>query len=136
MAENPYQSSVSDDPKSKRPQSRSRRSCLRKSLTGVAIGVVLTPIAAVLAVVSGGAGHGDYLLARLLFPYTMLLTRLTGDVITVPLVVLALAQFPIYGAIMGVAFSRPSATAISVFVVVSHLVAAGLCFSGMLPNFS
>lgn len=122
--------------KSNMPQNDGRRRCQRKSLTCVAIGVVLTPITAALAVISGGAGHGDYLFARLFFPYTMLLTRLTGDVITVPLVLLALAQFPVYGAILGAASSQPSATGIILFVVISHLVAAGLCFSGALPNFS
>lgn len=131
MAENPYQSPVSDPKMSKRQTDRRRA-----GLIGVAIGFVLTPATAALAVLSGGAGHGDYVLARLFFPYTMLLTRLTGDVIVVPLIFLALAQFPIYGAILGLSFSRPSAAAISVLVVVGHLVAAGLCFSGTLPNFS
>lgn len=132
MVENPYQSPIAGDPKSNRGQSAGWRGCF----TGVTIGVVLTPVTAFLAVLSGGAGHGDYLLARLFFPYTMLLTRLTGDVISGPLILLALAQFPIYGAIFGIASCRQSAAAISVFLVVSHLVAAGLCFSGMLPNFS
>ena len=63
----------------------------------VLIGVLVTPIAAVLAIASAGAGHGHYEFARLFFPYSMLLTRLAGDTITPPLMALALAEFPCTG---------------------------------------
>lgn len=45
---------------------------------GAGVGAAVTLPAIFLAILSGGAGHGTYLFARLLFPYAMLLTRLTG----------------------------------------------------------
>jgi hypothetical protein len=88
------------------------------------------------AVVSGGAGHGHYVFARLFFPYSMLLTRLAGDTITVPLMVLALAQFPLFGALLGITRSKPSAVVASILLLVAHTVAVVVCFSGVIPNFS
>jgi hypothetical protein len=105
-------------------------------IVGVGIGVLLTPIAIILAVLSAGVGHGHYEFARLFFPHTMLLTRLTDDSITVPLIILALAQFPLYGAIIGVTGSRNSAALTAALLLVVHVVAAIICFSGVIPNFS
>ena len=45
------------------------------------------------------AGHGTYVPAIAIFPFTMLLAILMGP-ISPPLIVLALAQFPIYGFIL------------------------------------
>jgi hypothetical protein len=105
-------------------------------MVGVGIGVLLTAPTAFLAVMSAGAGHGHYEMARLFFPYTMLLTRLTGDSITSPLIVLALMQFPLYGAVMGAARSRFSAAFTTGLVLAFHIAAAAVCFSGAIPNFS
>lgn len=107
----------------------------------VSIGVIVTPIAFFLALLSSGAGHGHYEFARLFFPYTMLLTRLANDTITVPLIVLALVQFPLYGAVVGVAISkRPVARLVGcvavLLIVVAHTTAVVKCFSGAIPNFS
>jgi hypothetical protein len=115
---------------------RARGVRANKVITGIGIGVLVTPVAVFLAVASGGAGHGHYEFARLFFPYTMLLTRLPDDTITLPLMVLALAQFPLYGAIIGLAASK-ARTALAVILLLSvHTVAVVLCFSGMIPNFS
>lgn len=103
---------------------------------GIGIGVLITPVAVTLAVMSGGAGHGHYEFARLFFPYTMLLTRLVGDTITLPLMALALAQFPLYGEIIGFAKSKGSAAIAAVLLVVAHTIAVIVCFSGAIPNFS
>jgi hypothetical protein len=106
------------------------------ALAGVGIGVVITPVAVMLAIISGGAGHGHYEFARLFFPYTMLLTRFVGDTITGPLIGLALAQFPLYGAVIGITRSKPSAAVAGVLLLVAHTVAVVLCLSGVIPNFS
>jgi hypothetical protein len=104
---------------------------------GIGTGGVVTPPAAILAIVSGGAGHGHYEFARLLFPFTMLLTRVTEDKITIPLIVLALAQFPLYGASIGICAARPwLAFVIGGVLFIGHLIAAAFCFSGVIPNFS
>jgi hypothetical protein len=108
-----------------------------KVIVCVLIGVLVTPIAAVLAIASAGAGHGHYEFARLFFPYSMLLTRLTGHTITDPLIALALAQFPLYGVAVGLAVSKGRAWWCAVaLLAVAHAIAVVLCFSGMIFNFS
>ena len=61
------------------------------SRAGLLIGLCLTTIALLLALFSAGAGHGDYVLARLLYPIPMLATNNT---ITGLSVGLAVVQFP------------------------------------------
>jgi hypothetical protein len=100
------------------------------------IGALITPVAAILAIASGGLGHGHYEFARLFFPYTMLLTLFAGNTITLPLIALALAQFPIYGAIIGLSVQRRRVRAIGAIMLIAHALAAALCFSDLIPNFS
>lgn len=52
-----------------------------------------------------GAGHGTYLPAILLFPYTMLIAAVIGR-IAPPLMVLALVQYATYGALLSVTSDR------------------------------
>ncbi len=108
-----------------------------KVIVCILVGVLLTPIAALLAIASAGAGHGHYEFARLFFPYSMLLTRLTGDTITPPLMALALAQFPLYGLAVGLAVLKGRVGwSVVALLAVAHAIAVVLCFSGMIPNFS
>jgi hypothetical protein len=107
-----------------------------KDVLWFAGGVLLTPEAAYVAVLSGGAGHGHYEAARALFPGPMLLTRLTGDTLTLPVLLLALAQFPLYGAAVGWSASRGRTTWGLVSLLAGHAAAVILCFAGLLPNFS
>jgi hypothetical protein len=91
----------------------------------------------VLALFSGGAGHGHYELAKLFYPYSMLLTRSTHDTVTAPLILLALLQFPCYGAIISLAAWRKLvAFAVGLVIIVVHAIAVQKCFSGVIPNFS
>ena len=102
---------------------------LAQSSIGLALGLLVGLPALALAVVSGGAGHGDYGFARLLFPWTMLLTQVEGNVITQPLLVLALAQFPLYGALIGATLSnRRVRTTAVVAIGIFHVIAAAICF--------
>ena len=71
----------------------------------VFISLVATPVCLFLGLVSTGAGHGTYLWARVLFPYTMLST-LIFESITVPFMVLAIIQFPLYGIALEIARRR------------------------------
>ena len=71
----------------------------------VVISLVATPVGLFLGLVSTGAGHGTYLWARVLFPYTMLST-LIFESITVPFMVLAIIQFPLYGIALEIARRR------------------------------
>ncbi len=102
----------------------------------VAAGVLVTPPAAMLAVASAGAGHGHYEAARALFPYTMLLTRLTGDTVVLPLIGLALVQFPLYGVALGLAAGKGRLALTLLALLAAHSVAVAACFSGAIPNFS
>jgi|SRR5688572_19846029 hypothetical protein len=61
------------------------------------VGFAVTFPAVFLAIISAGAGHGDYLWARLLFPYSMVLAMLTGSIGPISIGV-AFIQFPVYGA--------------------------------------
>jgi hypothetical protein len=101
---------------------------------GAALGSLLGVAALFAAFMSAGAGHGDYVAARALFPAPMLLTELEGSIGVLALGT-ALAQFPLYGALLGWARVRkaylPATIAGSL-----HLVAAMLCLSGALPGFS
>ena len=66
------------------------------------IALVITPVFLCAAVASAGAGHGHYLWAKILFPFTMLSARVFGS-ITVPFIALAIVQFPLYGLILAIA---------------------------------
>jgi hypothetical protein len=110
---------------------------LAQSLIGLSLGLLVGLPALVLAAASAGSGHGNYLFARMLFPWPMLLTRVQGDVITMPLIALAVAQFPLYGALIGATLSSGRARIIAVVAIgLFHVIAGAICFSGALPNFS
>lgn len=103
---------------------------------GSIVGFFVTPVALVLALASGMAGHGDYILARLLFPLEMLATAYTMS-ITKWQVLAAVVQFPIYGLIFGFCLSIRGSFGYSVMaaVIIIHVAAAVACFSGMLHGF-
>ena len=92
-------------------------------------------VAFVIAVAAGGGGHGTYLPAKCLFPYTMLSTRWTEG-ITTPFIVVALLQFPVYGIILAKANTRQKGAwalcvvaAIHLFAVVLTLMSSGRGFA-------
>lgn len=95
----------------------------------------LTVLALLIAIASAGAGHGDYLAARLLFPLAMLASLLTEDTIKVPSTVIALLQFPAYGALIGWCWAR-HVRYLPLLAATVHILAAIMCFAGLLPNFS
>ncbi len=101
-------------------------------LVGFWLGVAATVPAAGLAVASGGLGHGDYLMARLLYPYTMILWERSGGDLTGPLIALALAQLPAYGLALGAAYADKRARRpLGAAMILSHLAAVAYC-----PSFS
>jgi hypothetical protein len=102
---------------------------------GAVLGVLIGLPALYAAIVSSGGGHGHYVAARALFPVPMLMTFYQGDRIGLLSISLALVQFPFYGGVVGWALARKAYVAL-VGLVAMHLVAAGLCFSGAVPNLS
>ena len=103
-------------------------------VVGLALGVLVSVLAVIAAVVSGGAGHGDYVAAQALFPLPMLLTLLEGAVGAVSIAV-GLLQFPVYGALLGWSVTRKNHLP-AVVVTLAHVIAASVCFAGALPSFS
>jgi hypothetical protein len=107
---------------------------LRNALAGSALGVVFEFPTLFAAVLSGGAGHGHYMAARALFPLPMLFSRLEGEIGVVS-ILLALFQFPIYGAMIGWNFSS-TWSKLGFLLAALHLAALIACFAGALPDFS
>lgn len=94
-----------------------------RGIIGLLLGLLATPIALFLAMLSGGAGHGNYVAAKALYPLPMLLAQWM-DVIATPSLVLALLQFPLYGFISG--RFGPAGAIVSLIV---HFIAIVLCFA-------
>ena len=99
----------------------------------VGIGTLITGPAILAAIMSGGAGHGSYIAARVLFPFSMLLSRHEGSIGLLARGV-GLLQFPLYGALIG---RTVAAQGTRIFLLTTaHLAAALACFSGSLPQLS
>lgn len=103
------------------------------SFIGLGAGVIIEAPAVVAAIMSAGAGHGAYVAARILFPFSMLLTLIEGAIGPIAMSV-GLLQFPLYGALAGRTMASKSATLL-VVLVVAHAVAVLACFSGVLQRF-
>ena len=105
-----------------------------ETLVGLGIGAIVAAPAILVAIMSGGAGHGAYVAARALFPFAMLLSGFEGSV--GPAAVGAgLLQFPLYGALTGKALALKNYQAVR-YAAAVHLVAAVACFSGALRYLS
>ena len=106
------------------PENREKQFWL---LGGIISGVIIGSVAIVISVLIAGGGHGSYVPAKLFFPYTMLSTSYI-DVISLPFVVLAIAQFPLYGAVIGISGGRGKMFHVSAVIVSVHLIAVVMCF--------
>ncbi len=97
--------------------------------------LIVTPIALLLGIGSAGAGHGDYRLAMVLFPYTMLSTTIFNS-ITAPFILLAIIQFPLYGVILGYASEKGRFVSVLILLCLVHCVASTGMFLVASDNFS
>jgi hypothetical protein len=88
--------------------------------------LVATPVFLFVGLASTGMGHGNYFFTKLLFPFTMLLAVLAGS-IKPPLMWLALAQYPLYGVILGFANKRGRLRRVASIVTVVHALSAVIC---------
>ncbi len=68
---------------------------MMRGVAAAAVGALVELGALLVAVVAAGTGHGTYLPAKLLFPYSLALTAFAHS-IDGPLIALALLQYPIY----------------------------------------
>jgi hypothetical protein len=69
----------------------------RARVIGIAVGAGAGAAGLLFSFQMAGGGHGTYAPAVALFPFSMLSTLLTHDVISPAAIAFALLQFPIYG---------------------------------------
>jgi hypothetical protein len=93
-------------------------------LIGVLVGIVPAGVFSLWSFLSAGMGHGSYKPAMLFFPYAMVLTIFTNT-ISNPLIVLALLQYPLYGA----AIASPTGTRKKLGVLLVIAVLHGLAIT-------
>ena len=107
----------------------------KKSWVPVVTAVFATPVCLAAAIASAGAGHGSYFWAKIFFPYSTISFQGLHP-LTAPFMLLALAQIPFYGVILGLALSRRSALlwAGAFLLAVSHVVFVLMCF-GIVSDF-
>jgi len=96
---------------------------------------LLTPVCLLLAIGSAGAGHGDYLYAKLLYPY-MMLSSLVFDSLVIPFILLAVPQFALYGALCGLAAAKGRTLTVGLAIIIMHALAVALCFLLLSSNFA
>jgi len=101
----------------------------------VAAFLVLTPFLLLLGLASAGAGHGNYLMAKILFPLTMLST-IALDRIADPFLWLAVMQYPIYGVILGIASLKGRLSRALRIILAIHGIAAFASLIAVSKNFS
>jgi hypothetical protein len=103
-------------------------------LFGIALGALFAVPAIFAAILSAGAGHGEYVAARALFPVSMLLTLVEGRIGPIAMAI-GLIQFPIYGALLRWGRVRENYRPL-IIAAAAHLAAAAACFAGAIPYFS
>jgi len=108
----------------------------KTAIACLACALAVTPFALLAAAISTGAGHGDYLWARVFFPYTMLTIHGLGRIET-PFFVLAVVQIPLYGLYLAwTAKWRPARLRkVAILLAAGHAVAVLLCLMIPIPYF-
>jgi hypothetical protein len=91
----------------------------KKAKIGVIVGVIATPVVIVLAVGSGGAGHGDYLWARVFYPLLTFIMLAGAGGLVVPF---ALVQYPFYGWYIGRCISRQQFIRLAVILLILQII--------------
>lgn len=84
---------------------------------------LLTPLLLIVAMFAMGAGHGSYKPAMGLFPFGMLGT-IWQDSITLPFIIIAILQYPIYGFIIDKTLFAKRKKQIVLGLLLSHIVLA------------
>ncbi len=108
------------------PPGNDLRAVIWRAVTGLGVGMQFALPTLLLGFLSAGGGHGDYLWAKVFFPYTMI----SPGEISLLLEVLALVQFPVYGILIGVsASSFRRAAMLAAAIVFAHAAAAAWCLS-------
>jgi hypothetical protein len=104
-------------------------------LIPVILSLVATPFLLFAGIASGGAGHGNYFLAKVFFPFTMLSTLIFGSIIG-PFIALAVVQYPLYGLLLGAANEKRKGAIYALALAIIHLSAMVACLLLVRENFS
>lgn len=91
----------------------------RKSILGAVIGLVVSPIPLYLALMSMGAGHGDYRWTFVFFPVVAYVMLAGAHVFAIPF---ALLQYPFYGWFAGRCISKKHFTRLVVVLLIVHII--------------
>lgn len=101
----------------------------------VIVSLVLTPVCLFIGLVSAGMGEGNFILARVLFPYIFFIPYIAKLILILPEnlppeIVLSpsIIQFPLYGFVLGMANKKDAFNHVAVFIVALHLFSMILCF--------
>ncbi|HEY6095762.1 MAG TPA: hypothetical protein VIU93_12500 [Gallionellaceae bacterium] len=105
-----------------------------KAIKIISYSLIIEVAAISIVVFTGGAGHGTYAPARVLFPYAMLSTVLHGT-INDAFILFSCLQFPLYGVISFLALKSDRTKPIIGILIAVHLVAVFLSFVFANPSF-
>ncbi|WP_369764638.1 hypothetical protein [Flavobacterium sp. WC2429] len=83
--------------------------------------LIITFLCLLVTIMFAGGGHGTYIPAKIIFPFTMLLANLNNEIGLIGLII-AVIQIPIYSRIL---IAKPKW---KYFVFGIHLFAIALCF--------
>jgi len=95
----------------------------------LAVSIAWTPFALLGGIASAGMGHGDYVAATILFPYTMLSTAWVGRINNL-FVFVAVVQWPLYGLALSGALRHSRRFCLFAFLLLTmaHVVAVQCAF--------
>jgi len=96
-----------------------RRITAREDIMGITIGVAVTPVVTILAMVSMGAGHGDYLWAKLFFPVLTFAMVCGAGVFVFPFV---FVQYPFFGWYIGRCISKRRFVRLAVVLLILQVI--------------
>jgi len=90
--------------------------------------ILLTPFLLIIAAVSGGVGHGNYILAIVLFPYAAVAAVMLDHFFnsTIPMIVMAALQFPLYGTLIGLGQRWARGGVVTSALLALHTIATGI----------
>jgi hypothetical protein len=99
----------------------------KRLVTPVIVGIMLGVILGFVSLLATAGGHGTYVPATLFFPAPMLLS-IALNAISKPALFVAAAQWPLYGAVVGVAARRGYPKEAMICLTVLHALLTLACF--------
>ena len=99
----------------------------KRLLIPVIVGVVLGLILGLVSLLAMAGGHGTYVPAALFFPAPLLLS-IAVNAISKPALFVAAAQWPLYGAVVGLSARRRHTRVAIICLTVVHALLTVACF--------